>query len=143
MMILNAKPRTQGVRFYNPVFDRALQDFFQTPANGSVKTNPAVNIYETDAHFSLEVAAPGFDKADFNVTTEKEVLTIAAQKTGNEETTGTLRRKEFGLTEFKRTFHLPENVNAEAIEATYVNGILTVKLPKVVVMPTLKKIEIA
>lgn len=144
-MILNVKPRTSGVRFYNPVFDRAVNEFFQneTPKNSSVLGNPAVNVLETAENFKIEVAAPGFDKTNFEVSTEKAVLTIAAKKETTEETNGTLRRKEFGFTEFKRTFQLPENVNAEAIEAAYTNGILTVTLPKSVEVPTTKKIEIA
>lgn len=144
MIVLNVRPRTQGVRFYNPVFDRALSDFYRnaTPASGVAKNNPAVNVSETTEAFKIELAAPGFDKGDFNVSTEKDVLTIAAKKEVNNDENGTLRRKEFSYNEFKRTFRLPENVNIETIEAVYVNGILTVTLPKVVVAPTVKKVEI-
>jgi HSP20 family protein len=143
-MLVNVKPRTRGVRFYNPDFDRALNAFFrtETPTNGNTNSNPAVNVLETADNFKIEVAAPGFDKSDFNVTTEKDVLTIAAKKELNKEVDGTLRRKEFSYNEFKRTFRLPETLNAEAIEATYTNGILTVTLPKVVEVPSTKKIEI-
>ncbi len=133
MMLVKVNPRTSGVRFHNPVFDRVLSDFFrnEAPTNSLVKNNPAVNVSETAEAFKIEVAAPGFEKADFNVNTEKEVLTIAAKKENTQESeNGTLRRKEFGYSEFKRTFQLPETVNAEAIEAAYVNGILTVTLPK-------------
>jgi HSP20 family protein len=144
MIVLNVRPRTQGVRFYNPVFDRALSDFYRNaaPANGAAKNNPAVNVSETTEAFKIELAVPGFDKADFNVSTEKDVLTIAAKKEVNNDENGTLRRKEFNYNEFKRSFRLPEDVNIETIEAVYVNGILTVTLPKVVVAPTVKKVEI-
>lgn len=146
-MIVNVRPRTRGVRFYNPNFDRTLNAFFRnelpnTNGNGNSKNSPAVNVLETAENFKIEVAAPGFDKADFNVSTEKDVLTIAAKKATSEENNATLRRKEFGFTEFTKTFQLPETVNAEAIEAAYNNGILTVTLPKVVEVPTTKRIEI-
>jgi len=132
MMIVNVKPRTRGVRYSNPSFDRILQDFFRddTSFNGVTKNNPPVNILETAENFKIEVAAPGFDKANFSVNTEKEVLTIAAKKEVNNEAAGTLRRKEFSYSEFQRTFRLPDTVNQDAIEANYVNGVLTVTLPK-------------
>jgi HSP20 family protein len=113
----------------------------ETPVNAVAKNNQAVNVSETTEAFKIEVAAPGFDKTNFNVTSEKDVLTIAATKEANNTENGTLRRKEFNYNEFKRTFRLPENVNTEAIEAAYVNGILTVTLPKVVA-PAAKKVEI-
>lgn len=146
MMIVNVKPRVNGVRFYNPVFSRFVNDLsrVETPANGAPKQVPAVNVSETSEAFKLEVAAPGFDKANFSLNIEKEVLIIEAKKEKNTtEENGTLRRREFNFNDFKRTFYLPENVNVEAIEATYVNGILTVTLPKVVEVPAAKKIEVA
>lgn len=148
MMIVNVRPRTRGVRFYNPVFDGFLRDFLRDEA--AVKTttatfNPNVNVLETADAFKIEVAAPGFDKTDFTVSTEKEVLTIAAKKENKEEQNGTLHRKEFAYNTFERTFRLPEIIELEAIEANYLNGILTVTLPKKEVAKTqpAKKIEIA
>lgn len=147
MMIVNVKPRTRGIRFYNPNFDRTLNEFFRnelpTTNGNTAKNSPAVNVLETAENFKIEVAAPGFDKTDFNVSAEKNVLTIAAKKEVTEEANTTLRRKEFGFNEFERTFQLPETVNVEGIEAVYNNGILLVTLPKVVETTITKKIEIA
>lgn len=146
MMIVNVRPRTRGVRFYNPSFDRVLNELFRNElptTNGNTKNAPATNVLETTENFKIEVAAPGFDKTDFSVSTEKDVLTIAAKKENTEEANATLRRKEFSYNEFKRTFQLPETVNADAIEAIYNNGILSVTLPKIVEVPAKKKIEIA
>lgn len=145
-MIVNVRPRTRGVRFYNPSFDRVLNELFRNElptTNGNTKNAPATNVLETAENFKIEVAAPGFDKTDFSVSTEKDVLTIAAKKENTEEANATLRRKEFSYNEFKRTFQLPETVNADAIEAIYNNGILSVTLPKIVEVPAKKKIEIA
>ncbi len=147
MMIVNVKPRTRSIRFYHPNFDRTLNEFFhnELPATNddTPKNSPAVNVLETAENFKIEVAAPGFGKADFSVNAEKNVLTIAAKKEVTEEANITLRRKEFGLNEFERTFQLPETVNVEGIEAVYNNGILLVTLPKVVETTITKKIEIA
>lgn len=132
MMIVNVRPRTRGVRFYNPAFNGFLRDVLRDEPSVSpaATSNPSINVLETAEHFKIEVAAPGFDKSDFNVSTEKNVLTLAAKKEGNNEPNGTLRRKEFSYSAFERTFRLPDTIDAAAIEASYVNGILTVTLPK-------------
>ncbi|MFN7116607.1 MAG: Hsp20/alpha crystallin family protein [Saprospiraceae bacterium] len=147
MMIVNVRPRTRGIRFYNPVLEGFVRDVLResAPVKTVAKATPSVNVLETADHFKIEVAAPGFDKADFNVSTEKDVLTIAANKASNDETNGTLRRKEFTYNNFERTFRLPDTIEVDAIDASYNNGILNVILPKkeAAKEKPAKKIEIA
>ena len=147
MMIVNVRPRTRGIRFYNPVLEGFVRDVLResAPVKTVAKATPSVNVLETADHFKIEVAAPGFDKADFNIRTEKDVLTIAANKASNDETNGTLRRKEFTYNNFERTFRLPDTIEVDAIDASYNNGILNVILPKkeAAKEKPAKKIEIA
>ena len=92
---------------------------------------PPVNIVEKDDHYHLQVAAPGFEKGDFNIKLEGETLTISAEK--KEETkseTDKVIRKEFSAKKFKRSFTLDEKINAANISAKYENGILHLGLPK-------------
>ena len=92
---------------------------------------PPVNIVEKNDHYHLQVAAPGFDKGDFNVKLEGDTLTISAEK--KEETkseTDKVVRKEFSSKSFKRTFTLDEKIEAANISAKYENGILHVGIPK-------------
>lgn len=92
---------------------------------------PPVNIVEKNDHYHLQVAAPGFDKSDFNIKLEGETLTISAEK--KEETkseTDKVIRKEFSSKAFKRSFTLDEKIDAANISAKYENGILHVGLPK-------------
>ncbi len=123
-------------------------------------TIPKINILESDADFKLEVAAPGLSKDQFALSVEEEVLTIEANTTSEEtsETTESTEnsdentvtdtnaprytRREFNYSSFKRTFSLPENVNADAISAAYENGILVLTLPKLAKVEP-KAIEIA
>lgn len=104
---------------------------------------PAVNIHETNKEFSLEFAAPGFKKEDFKVNVDNNVLTIHAvkQKEKNEETKR-YARKEFSYNSFSRSFTLPENANAEEIDAKYTNGILKLSVPKLEETNTHPKKEI-
>ena len=105
--------------------------------------NPSVNVIESENAFKLEVAAPGLAKEDFKVHVEDNLLTISAEKKiENEEKTEKFLRREFGYTSFKRTFTLPENVNAGEVKAVYDNGVLNVNIPKVEVKKVVQTIDI-
>ncbi len=95
------------------------------------RTLPSVNILEDRDRFQVEVAAPGMVKTDFNINLENNVLTISANR---EETTEKKRRKymrkEYCYTHFNRSFTLPRSVKEEQIEATYMDGILNILIPK-------------
>lgn len=95
------------------------------------QTFPAVNIKETAKDFGLEFAAPGFKKEDFKVSVDNGILTVSAEtQTEKNEENKKFTRKEFSYNSFTRSFSLPENVNADAIEAKYENGILNLSVPK-------------
>jgi len=90
-----------------------------------------VNIKETEGSYLLEVIAPGMDKNDFKVNLDKNILTISAEKKNEvkDEKEKEIRR-EYSYRSFKRSFTLDEKIEAEKIEAKYVNGVLTLNLPK-------------
>lgn len=90
-----------------------------------------VNVKETDKSFQLEVVAPGFEKSDFKVNLDQNLLTISAEKKNEEkEENEKMIRREYSYNSFKRSFTLDENVEATNIGASYVNGVLTLNLPK-------------
>lgn len=92
---------------------------------------PALNIRETEDHFEIELAAPGFSKKDFNITIEDGCLNIAAEKEDSEEEKSEdYTRREFNYSAFKRSLQLPETVKEEEIKAKYDEGILKFKLVK-------------
>ncbi len=95
------------------------------------KDSVPVNVKETEKSYQLEVVAPGFEKTDFKVNLEQNVLTISAEKQ-NEENTGKDKeiRREYSFRSFKRSFTLDEKIDATNIEASYINGVLTLNLPK-------------
>jgi HSP20 family protein len=104
--------------------------FFDRPFF-SGETLPAVNIRETKSHYELELAAPGFKKADFKIATEDGLLIISAETSNEEnEEKENYTRKEFSRSSFARTFQLPENVAEEGVNAKYADGLLTVQLKK-------------
>ena len=94
---------------------------------------PAVNIKETKKEFKLEISAPGFDKQDFDVQVNKNMLTVSATSETSSEEKGDdekVLRREFSTATFSRSFTLPDNVDTEKITAKEKNGVLHVSLPK-------------
>jgi HSP20 family protein len=107
-----------------------------------------VNIDETEKAYKLEVVAPGFEKADFKVSLEQNILTISAEKKeevkeeNENKTTGKQVRREYSFRSFKRSFTIDEKIDGSAIEAQYVNGVLTLNLPKKETVKEVKQIDI-
>lgn len=92
---------------------------------------PAVNVKETDKAFEVEVAVPGFNKKDFNISVEDGFLTVSAEsKHENEEKEDNYTRREFGYSSFSRSFNLPVNTNEEDIQAKYEEGVLKLTIAK-------------
>ena len=121
----------------NRMFPSILDDFWGRdyyPArynSNGFKSVPAVNIAEGDNEFTIEVAAPGFEKKDFKIDLDNDRLTIASAREANkEENNERYTRREFNFNEFSRTFTLPETVDGEKITAKHNDGILYVHIPK-------------
>lgn len=98
----------------------------------AMPTMPAVNVVETNESFQIEVAAPGFEKKDFMVNLENNILTISTEKQEKieKEQDGKLLRKEFHYAGFSRSFTLPAITANEKISASYKDGLLLISVPK-------------
>ena len=120
-------------RFPFPSFNEFFNDYLNTDlvAKNVFKSVPAVNISETTEGFSVELAAPGMNKEDFKIEVENGTLKISSEKKQESNVENKkFTRKEFSYSSFSRTFNLPEQVNTEAISASYENGVLKLQLPK-------------
>ena len=92
---------------------------------------PALNIKEKKNEFEIELAAPGFNKKDFEVNIADGCLNIMAKKSeSKEEKDENFTRKEFSYNSFEKSLQLPETVIDEKIKAKYENGILKFSLAK-------------
>ncbi|MCH4554079.1 MULTISPECIES: Hsp20/alpha crystallin family protein [Aestuariibaculum] len=92
---------------------------------------PAVNVKNSEDHFTIEMAVPGLKKSDFDINMDNNVLSIGvASKVENKNENERYTRREFGYSSFKRTFTIPDSVNTEGIKAEYNDGILKIHLPK-------------
>ena len=88
-----------------------------------------VDVSETDKDIVVEAELPGFTKDEVNVTLEKGVLTISAERK-EEEAEGEKRINERRYTRVQRSFTLPVTVEDDKVNAKLENGVLKLTLPK-------------
>ena len=97
-------------------------------------TAPAINVFETEKEYKVELAAPGMTKEDFNVHIDEEnnLVISMEKKTENKEEKkeGRYLRREFSYSKFQQTMILPDDVDKEKISAQVENGVLNIDLPK-------------
>ena len=141
-------------------YNTALEDFLPTTFsnlvdsffNDSVSRSggfaysfvPKVDIIENENAFQIHVAVPGLEKEDIKIDLKDRVLTVSGERKLEKETKeNNFRSIETQYGTFSRAFTLPENVNAEKINAKYNNGILELVVPKEVNKPVKTTIPVA
>jgi len=124
----NTINRNGLVRGFDGVFDSILNDTFFSNGMASV---PAVNISDSKDHYHVELAAPGLRKEDFNLSLEKNMLTISVEKTHQDNSEErNYNKKEFSYTSFVRSFTLPDDADTSGIDAKYADGLLCINIAK-------------
>ncbi|MDX1495568.1 MAG: Hsp20/alpha crystallin family protein [Longimicrobiales bacterium] len=111
-------------------FDDSLFNF----PRESGRWMPPVSVSETADELMLTAELPGMTEDDISIDLENNVLSISGQKNevreeGDEERRYHVYERHFGT--FNRSFTLPRTVDPNDITATFENGILTVRMPKV------------
>ena len=101
---------------------------------------PSMNVKEHKNNFEIEFAAPGFNKKDFEVTIDGNVLNVEGKKSEEiEEEEENYTCKEFSYKSFKRSSTLPEAIDLnQDVKAAYKDGILKIDLEK---KPEAKKVS--
>lgn len=91
----------------------------------------ALDVAEQDDKFIVKASVPGIEPEDIEVTLNEGVLTIKGETKDDREVKEEnyhLRERRFGS--FVRRITLPNNIDAQNVEATNENGVLTLTLPK-------------
>lgn len=114
-----------------------FNDLFNTEFLPKVSaTAPAINVKESDKAYTVELAAPGMKKEDFNVHINDEgnlIIKMESKQEHKEEDKNTrYLRREFSYSKYEQTLILPDDVKKDDIKAHVENGVLTVELPRVV-----------
>ena len=88
---------------------------------------PAVDIYENDDEVLLVADLPGVEKDSLNIHFQKGELTIGGRRP---EPQATPLLNEFRVADYRRSFVVPQGIDADAISAELNQGLLRVHLPK-------------
>ncbi|MEI8186006.1 MAG: Hsp20/alpha crystallin family protein [Chlorobiaceae bacterium] len=127
------------LKLFEDVVNDNVSPFFSSIVAPSFK----VDIGEDDTAIFIEADMPGINKKDIKVSLEDDVLSISAERTQSEEEKKKgYHRIERSWGSLCRSFTVGENVDASKIDATYDNGVLKIKVPKIEPKPKTGK-EIA
>lgn len=103
---------------------------------------PPVDIHETDKDYVVTAEIPGIEPKDIDVRLEGNTLIIRGERAQErEEDVGTMHRSERSFGSFSRAFTLPQDVQAEHINARFRNGVLTISVPRSQTTPS-KQVQI-
>lgn len=111
-----------------------FNDFFYN--NNMPKANataPAINVLEDENAYTVELAAPGLCKEDFDISLNNEGDLVIKMEKKNAETEQKAHylRREFAYSKYEQTLILPDDVDKDKIGAKMADGILNISLPKI------------
>jgi len=136
-------PDNSRRRYVDTPFDYQRRRMFNdhTITGDNEFSIPSANVTEfndTDRNgYLIELAAPGYDRSDFDVNVKDEILTISGSTREDQQRDhDSFYRREYNYATFTRSWNLPDSVDEEKISAKYHNGILKV------FVPTLKPAEV-
>lgn len=106
---------------------RMLEDFGVAPA-----PLPAVDLYETEKEFIVELDVPGFEEKELGLEATDHTLVIRGERVKEKEANDkTFYLHERLEREFERRFKLPIEADIEHVDAKYRTGVLEVHVPKI------------
>jgi len=117
---------------FTPLSSRPLErSLFMRPVTAGWAIAPAIDVVEKADAYEITAEVPGIDEKQLDVKLANGMLTISGEKSEGKED----KQKEYHVSErrygsFQRAFRIPDGVDANRIEATFVKGLLTVRLPK-------------
>jgi HSP20 family protein len=125
-------------------FAKVFDNYPQVSDENSISAfMPKVNTREGEYAYHIMVDLPGIKKEDINIDVNENVLTVYGSREFKEETKKEDYYKvESSFGKFQRAFNLPENIDAENISATSIDGVLEIVVPKKQKVENKKKIEI-
>jgi HSP20 family protein len=115
--------------------NRALDEAFTNSVRGETARVwvPAIDLVESKDAYVVRAELPGVERANIDITFEKNILTISGQKGGllgskDEELRVFAAERVSGG--FSRSLRMPDHIDGEKIAADYKDGLLTVTIPK-------------
>ncbi len=123
------KPQTRRPQYSS--WEKELERFFDVFSDNETHFAPACEIHDEEKMYSISLDIPGLRQEDIEIEVKDNHLHITGErKTEKKTDKNNVLRSEKRYGKFSRVFSLPQNVNSDAIEATFENGVLEVALPK-------------
>lgn len=115
----------------NRLFDESLRTRSGEEEISTGAWMPPVDIYETDSDLVLKVEVPEIDRKDIEIKLENGILNLRGQrKLQKEIKEDQYHRIERAYGVFSRSFTLPSAVDPEKVNASYKDGVLTIRIGK-------------
>jgi HSP20 family protein len=133
MRILNRWEPFRGTSTLQEQINRAFGDALERTDSESNLTAwaPAVDIFETEHELVVKADLPEVDPKELDIRVENNILTIRGERKFEKKVgENNYLRVERSYGSFARSFSLANTVNSEAIKAEYLNGVLTLSIPK-------------
>ena len=111
-------------------FPRVVDSKNGSKSDSSGRLNPMVDVYEDESTYFVTFVIPGTKEKDIHIELSNRKLTVSAKVTQTQRTGGHWVLHERGFGTYIRSIELPSPVKANAIDKSYVNGILDLKIPK-------------
>jgi HSP20 family protein len=134
MDLIQWRPFREVSRLRNEM-DRLWDDYFG-PGRRALRPMeedwmPAVDVSETGDKITVKAEVPGMEAKDIEIAMVGDTMTIKGEKKlEREEKEENYHTVERSYGSFTRVMKLPATVDADKVEASYKNGVLTVVLPK-------------
>lgn len=129
-------------RSANPVADLLGWLETESAAMRSFGTAPYIRVedFVEDGNYVVRAEMPGVDpNKDIQIDIAGDVMTIRGERREEEHDRN---RSELHYGSFERTLPLPGGVKAEEVRATYINGVLEVRVPYAVEEPKTTRVSI-
>jgi HSP20 family protein len=111
--------------------NRLFNTAFAGPVAGARRWSPPLDLIEKSEGYVLRVDLPGVGQDDLALQVEDNVLTLSGtRKQETEEGAAAYHHSERSFGAFSRAISLPKGVDAEAVTASFTNGVLEVAIPK-------------
>jgi HSP20 family protein len=101
-----------------------------TPDDSPAGVFPPMNVAEDRDHFYVRALIPGMDPARLDVSVVHQTVTVSGTRQSPEEKGASYHRKERAEGAFSRSVTLPAVFDGARVAARYIDGILTLTLPK-------------
>jgi HSP20 family protein len=107
-------------------FDRLTEQVFGTRSRPAVMPMDA---YREGDHFMVYLDLPGVDPSSVDLTVEKNVLTVTAERKWQPNDEQQVVASERPQGTFRRQLFLGESLDLDRVEAAYENGVLNITIP--------------